>query len=452
MSAEDLKEGWLTEPHDYQRPRRGQIRKGVILKLEERGAVIDVGLKRDGFVPQEDIERLGKEVASQLEAGQEVVTRIVRPRDRDDNLILSLYQARLEKDWTKAQEMLESGDVWQAKITDSNRGGLLVRFGHIRAFVPASHLWALDSQHLPADQRQAKLKAYVGQELPLKVIEVDRNRRRLILSERVAQRQLRKQNMERLLDELLEGQVVQGTVSRLCDFGAFVDLGGADGLIHLSELAWQRVQRPEEVVQAGEQVDVYVVQLDRQRKRIGLSLKRLQPSPWDLIDETYVEGQLVSGTVTNVVKFGAFVLLDIGVEGLVHVSELADPPASDPREVLQRGDELVLRILRIDSFRHRISLSLKRVSPQERGEWLAQGERGQAPETGEASDAPSESQDAPPALVHAVEETTPAVSERPVEESPLEISPPASARLPDDEDAWSSLLKEAETSQPGRSR
>jgi small subunit ribosomal protein S1 len=443
--------GWLTKPYDYQSPRRGQIRKGKILRLEEGGAIVDVGLKRDGFVPWQDIERLKDEAVTQLEVGQEVMTRIVRPRDRDGNLILSLYQARMEKDWTKAQEFLESGQVWEGQVSDSNRGGLLVRFGHIRGFVPASHLWGLDGRHLPPDQRQAKLQAYVRQELPLKVIEVDRDRRRLILSERLARRQLRRRTMERLLDELLEGQVARGTVTRLVNFGAFVDLGGADGLIHLSELAWRRVRHPKEVVQVGDEVDVYILRLDHQRKRISLSLKRLQPSPWDLIDETYTQGQLVSGVVTNVVEFGAFVLVDIGVEGLVHVSELADPPPSDPRQVVQRGDELVLRILRVDSFRHRLSLSLKRVSPQQRGEWLAQGERGQTGETDEASDASSEGQDAPPALGYATEEATHADSERSVEEGPLDVSLPAVARLPDDEGLWNSSLEEAETALPGRS-
>ena len=173
MSTEHTIEGWLTKPYDYQRPRRGQIRKGVILQLEERGAIIDVGLKRDGFVPQGDIERLGEEAASQLKPGQEVTTRIWRPRDRDGNLILSLYQARREKDWTKAKELLESGQVWQGTVTGSNRGGLIVEFGHVRGFVPASHLWGLNSRRLPPDQHQAKLQAYVEQELSLQEIADD---------------------------------------------------------------------------------------------------------------------------------------------------------------------------------------------------------------------------------------------------------------------------------------
>ncbi|UCC62235.1 MAG: S1 RNA-binding domain-containing protein [Anaerolineae bacterium] len=423
MPSEHSTEEWLTEPYDYQRPRRGQIRKGIILRLEEEGVIIDVGLKRDGFVPQQDVARLGKEAASQLEPGQEVTTRIVHPRDREGNLILSLYQARQEKDWAEAQELLENGQVFQGKVTDSNRGGLLVKFGHIQGFVPASHLQGLESQHLPAAKRLSRLKTYVGQELFLKVIEVDRNRRRLILSERLARRQLRRQNMKRLLNELVEGQVIQGTVSRLCNFGAFVDLGGADGLIHLSELAWRRVRHPGEVVQVGDEIEVYVLRLDRERQRIGLSLKRLQPSPWDLAEEAYGPGQLVSGVVTNVVNFGAFVLLDTGVEGLVHVSELAHTPPSDPHEIVQGGDELVLRILRVDAFRQRISLSLKRVSAQERDEWLIQQARDQTAETSDASDASPDNGDTQPVLIHTAEKVT-SLPEQAADEPVLEASPP----------------------------
>ncbi len=443
MSVEHAIAGWLTEPYDYQSPRRGQMRKGVILRLEERGAIVDVGLKRDGLVPHRDIERLGDEAASELKVGQEVVTCIVRPRDRDGRLILSLYQARLEKDWAQAQELLASGEMWRGQVTATNRGGLLVRFGGIRGFVPASHVWALGNQRMPPDQHQDKLKAHVGQELTLKVIEVERNRRRLILSERLARGQLRRQKMEHLLNELTEGQVIRGTITRIVDFGAFVDLGGADGLIHLSELAWRRVQRPQEVVQEGDQVDVCVMQLDRERKRISLSLKRLQPSPWDLMDEAYTEGQLVSGVVTNVVKFGAFVLLGIGAEGLVHVSELADPPPSDPREVVQPGEELVLRVLRIDSFRHRIALSLKGVSPQQRGEWLAQQARDRAPETGLFSDMSSGGQEVLSKPGHAIDRTTAVVSEA-VEEIPASASLPAIVSLPDGEGLWNSMLAKTE--------
>jgi small subunit ribosomal protein S1 len=366
------KQAWLTEPYDYERPRRGQIRQGVILQVEERGVTVDIGLKREGFVPDTDIKRLGKDVASQLEPGQEVTACIVQPEDRDGNLILSLRQAQIEKDWTRAQEMLESSEIWQGQVNGYNRGGLVVKFGRIRAFVPGSHLAALSNRRLPSDRREEKFREYIGQELSLKVIEVDQKEHRLVLSERLARKQMREQHKERLLNELFEGQVCQGTVTRICNFGAFVDLGGADGLIHISELGWRRVRHPREVLQVGDEVEVYVLRLDHERKRIGLSLKRLQPDPWSQIDLTHTRGQLVSGVVTHVVDFGAFVALDVGVEGLIHISELADPPPQEPREIVRRGDELVLRVLRIEPSRRRIGLSLRSVTAQERDEWLAQ--------------------------------------------------------------------------------
>ncbi len=445
MSVKDVVERWLTKEHDYERPRRGQIRQGKILKIDEYGITVDLDLKRDGFVPRTDLDRLGEEATSSLELGQEVTARILRLEDQDGNLVLSLYQARFEKDWTRAQELLESGDVRQGEVVEYNRGGLVVEFGPLRGFVPASHLVAMKRGRLSPDQREEKLKAYVGQELPLRVIEVNRNRRRLILSERLAREQIREQSMERLLNELVEGQVVRGTVRRLRPFGAFVDLGGADGLIHISELAWRQVRHPREVLQVGDEIDVYVLRLDHERKRIGLSLKRLQPNPWTLVDETYTVDQLVCGTATNVVDFGAFVILDLGVEGLVHISELADPSPSDPRELVKRGDELVLRIVRIDSFRQRIGLSLKAVSAQERDEWLAQRADGQSAETDESGDSLSEGEQTPPPLRNEVEKTKQGGSEQVVGEKTGEVSPPASVRQPEDEGLWGSLLRDVET-------
>jgi small subunit ribosomal protein S1 len=367
----DVMERWLIEGYDYDRPRRGDIRGGEILKVDERGVVVDLGLKRDGFIPRYDVERLGEETLSSLEPGQEVRARIVRLEDAEGNLLLSMYQARFERDWVKAQEALESGEIWRGKVVDTNRGGLLVQFNSLRGFVPASHLEIPDRRSASSDEHKTVIEAYLGHELTLKVIEVDRHRRRLILSERLARKQLRQQHMEHLLNELVEGQVVRGTVHGLRPFGAFIDLGGAEGLIHISEMAWRRVRHPNEILQVGDEINAYVLRLDYERKRIGLSLKRLQPNPWTLVDETYAVGQLVSGTVTNMVDFGAFVALDLGVEGLVHISELADQPPSHPRESVKCGDELVLRLLRIDSSRERIALSLKQVSEQECESWLA---------------------------------------------------------------------------------
>ena len=280
MLVQDVMERWLTEEYDYDRPRRGDVRAGEILKVDEHGIVVDLGLKRDGFIPRTDVERLGEETSSSLEPGQEVKARVVRLEDAEGNLLLSMYQARFERDWTKARELLDSEEIWCGEVVEHNRGGLLVQFDNVRGFVPASHLATSSRRRLPPEQREEELKAYVGQELTLKVIEVDRNRRRLILSERLARKQLRQQQIERLLNELVEGQVVRGTVSGLRPFGAFVDLGGAEGLIHISELTWRRVRHPSEVLGVGEEIDVYVLRLDHERKRPYFSYPFLSRHCW----------------------------------------------------------------------------------------------------------------------------------------------------------------------------
>jgi small subunit ribosomal protein S1 len=360
MIENELMEKWLTETYAYERPRRGETRTGVLLDLDERyGAVIDVGLKHDGLVPVKDIERLDETEVAELQPGQEVEARVVRPSDQEDQLILSLHQVQAEKDWVKAKELHDRQEIYWAEVVGHNRGGALVQFEHLQGFVPRSHL---DSQQ--------GLKELVGEEIPLTVLEIDRDQHNLVLSERLARQQLRRQNQARLMDELDVGQVCRGTVRHLTNFGAFIDLGGADGLIHVSELAWEHVNHPGEVLQVGDEIEVQVIDLDYDRERISLSTKRLQPNPWEQVQMIYTSGQLVSGTVSNVVDFGAFVTLEVGVEGLLHVSEIADPTPDHPREFLGKGDELVLRILKIESARQRISLSLKDVTEQERELWL----------------------------------------------------------------------------------
>lgn len=353
-------EKWLPEAFDYERPRQGELRKGILLELDQTGALVDVGLKHDGIVPREDLQRLEDEALSKLEPGQEITTQVVSPTDQEGALVLSLYHVQAEKDWEKAQAFEESGEIWWGQVIGHNRGGLLVKFGQLQGFVPASLLSNWDKQWSPAHS-QDKLRAYIGQELPLQVIKVNRAAQRLILSERAGRQQLREQQRAELLVTLQPGQICRGVVRHLTHYGAFVDLGGADGLIHISELAWRRVHHPSEVVQVGDEVDVCVVYLDTDRQRISLSLKQLQPNPWISAQMTYSEGQLVAGTVNQVVSFGAFVTLDTGLDGLVHHSELADPPPDDPREFVEPGDRLMMRILKIDAVRQRISLSLKNI-------------------------------------------------------------------------------------------
>lgn len=358
------------EDWDYQRPRRGEVRTGVILAIREQEIVVDVGDKRDGIVPYADMQRMGAEALARLSPGDIVPVFIMRPEDQDGNLLVSLYMARQEEAWRRARELAESGEVWEGQVIGYNKGGLVVPVENIRGFVPASQVPGFP-QGLDQEERLKYLSSMVGEKLIVKVIEINRRKHRLILSATAAQRQWRKEKRERLLGELREGQVCRGVVSSLCSFGAFVDLGGADGLIHLSELSWRRVRHPKEVLKVGDEVEVYVLHLDREKKRIALSLKRLQPEPWALVEEKYELGQLVEGVITNVVDFGAFAEIEEGVEGLIHVSELANTPVSHPKEVVKRGDLLLLRIIRIDTRRKRLGLSLKRVLDSEWAEWTA---------------------------------------------------------------------------------
>lgn len=350
---------FLLQGYDYMRPKRGDIREGVVMRIDPDEIIIDIGAKREGIVPSSDLEKLGPEAVAEIKVGDEVPVYVLQPESPDGDLILSLNLARSAQDWQRAKKFYEEEVIFEAEVIAHNQGGLIVPFGLIQGFVPASQVVNLTGR-TDADSRMGRLAEMVGQGLMLKVIEVDRRRHRLILSERLARREWRKQQRERLLEELQEGETRHGTVSNICDFGAFVDLGGIDGLIHISELSWDRVTLPQEVLQVGDEVDVYVLRVDRERKRIALSLKRLRPDPWSLVDQKYEIGQLVQGTVTNVVKFGAFVRIEEGIEGLVHISELAEGSISNPRHVVKEGDVLTLRLISINSRRRRMGLSLKR--------------------------------------------------------------------------------------------
>jgi len=355
----------LEESFLMEQPERGDFLNGTILAIDKQGMIIDVGMKRDGVVPRSDLERMEGMVFS---VGDEVAVIVLQAEDQDGNLVLSVSQARQSEDWTKAEELMESGDVWEGIVTDANRGGLIVPFGNLRGFVPASHVMDLP-RGLNENDRKGHMTSLVGKKVSVKVIEVNRKRRRLVLSQRDAQRNRRDMRKETLLEELQEGSVCMGLVSGLRDFGAFVDLGGADGLIHISELAWHRVKHPKELLQVGQEVEVYVLRLDRDGKRIGLSLKRLQKNPWELVDEMYHVGQLVEGEVSRVAQFGAFVSLEPGIEALLHGSQMSDPAPEDATLLLTEGQKLLMRIISIETHRQRLGLSLKDVTAEERERW-----------------------------------------------------------------------------------
>jgi small subunit ribosomal protein S1 len=361
FDVEELDWTQLLDEYDYARPQRGELRDGMVMQIEDNGILVSIGTKREGVIPQTDIRQMGDEYISGLKVGDSIQVYVQDPENREGELVLSLTMVQVAKDWEEAARLQGEGGIIQGSVIGYNKGGLLVQFNRIRGFVPASQVAQLHGR-TAAEERQQALQRMVGQTIPLKVIEVDRERNRLVLSERSATQEWRKAQKHRLLSELQSGDILSGRVNQLTNFGAFIDLGGADGLAHISELSWQRVNHPREVLTPGQEVKVMVVEIDAERERIGLSLRRLQANPWETIDQRYSLGQLVSGPVTNVAPFGAFVQIEEAVEGLIHASELDVDPQAQPRDLLQPGQQVTAKIISLDKQRQRMGLSLRRVS------------------------------------------------------------------------------------------
>jgi small subunit ribosomal protein S1 len=361
----------------FRRLRPGDTVEGEIVSVSPTEVLVDVGAKSEGLVPSKELERLGRDGLEGLQVGDVVSVYVVRAEDREGNLILSIRRAEEEQDWKRAQELFESSESFETQVAGFNKGGLIVRLGKLRGFVPASQLAARHrgSEKQQPEERWARL---VGEPIHVKVIELNRRRKRLILSERAARRARREVRRAELLDTLRPGEVRTGIVSSLADFGAFVDLGGADGLIHLSELSWNRAAKPDEVLHVGQEVEVYVLNIDQERKRIGLSLKRLEPEPWSTVESRYYVGQLVEGVITRLTNFGAFALVNEEIEGLIHISELSGGRINHPQDVVKESEKHVMRIIRIDPKRRRMGLSLKRVADPEYADLDWQSELAQA--------------------------------------------------------------------------
>lgn len=361
-SMENLEEGDL----GFDEPRRGQLREGTIMQRRDDGLVVDIGTKRDGIVPLADLEQLGG--AETFEIGQTVPVIVTKPRNNDGNVELSIAQAKQQEDWLTAEQMKNDETVCEVKVLESNRGGLTVEFGRLRGFVPMSQLIGF-SRIRQASERYRRLGGLVGKTMLLKVIEVNRNRRRLILSQQAASKEWRAERRKQLLEELQPGQVRTGRLSQITNFGLFVNLGGLDGLVHVSELSWGRIENPADVYRVGQRVKVKVLSVDRERQRIALSIKALTPDPWDTIKERYAEGRLVEGKVSQMADFGVFVELEPGVEGLLHNSELLSP---EQRDELTVGASVLVKVIRIEADRRRIGLSARQVRREEWEQWYAE--------------------------------------------------------------------------------
>jgi small subunit ribosomal protein S1 len=405
----------------------GDVVKGKVVRIDKDEVLVDIGYKAEGVIPSNELSiRKSVDPHEEVELGEEIDALVLTKEDSEGRLILSKKRARFEKAWRKIEVAADSGEPVEGSVIEVVKGGLILDLG-VRGFLPAS---------LVDIRRVHNLDEFMSQTLECKVIELNRSRNNVVLSRRAVLEEERKEVREQILGRLEPGQVVEGKISNIVDFGAFVDLEGIDGLIHISELSWSHVNHPSEVVSIGDTVRIKVLDIDRDRQRISLGLKQTQEDPWQRVINTHRGGDVLEGTVTKVVAFGAFVEILPGVEGLVHISELADHHVENPSEVVEPGSKLNVKILEIDEERRRLSLSIKRVEGQNMamaglGEQIAQAEGTQAdgaeeqvappsgamadafadaaPDEVQADEAPSE--EAPgdlPAEVEASEEADPA--------------------------------------------
>ena len=344
----------------------GDVVTGNVVRIDKDEVLVDIGYKSEGVIPSHELSiRKSVNPADEVELGEEVDALVLTKEDQDGRLILSKKRARFERAWRRIEAAADSGQPVEGQVIEVVKGGLIIDLG-VRGFLPAS---LVDIRRVP------NLDEYMGTTIECKVIELNRSRNNVVLSRRAVLEEERKEQRQQILDRLQPGLIIEGQISNIVDFGAFVDLDGIDGLIHISELSWSHVNHPSEILNIGDTVQVKVLDIDRDRQRISLGLKQTQEDPWQRVVDTYSVGDELEGKVTKVVAFGAFVEILEGVEGLVHISELAQHHVENPREVVSPGDDVKVKILEIDSERRRLSLSVKRVEGQELPAPLARGRR-----------------------------------------------------------------------------
>ncbi|HEX7173169.1 MAG TPA: 30S ribosomal protein S1 [Candidatus Limnocylindria bacterium] len=349
--------------------KHGDVVEGMVVRIDPDEILVDFGGKSEGVVSNRELmnrrgPRDGDEGRPEIQVGQQVLVYVLQPESPEGHAVLSLRRAGLERKWRGMQERFDSGEIVEARVIDHNKGGLIVDLG-VRGFVPISQI--VDFPRRPRDEQPRdaaqeiaeKLQPFVGRTLRLKILEVNRKANRLILSEKVALYEERREKRDELFSSLETGQRVTGVVRSIAPFGVFVDLGGIDGLVHKSELSWNKVNNPETAHQIGDEVEAEVIDINHERGRISLSIRRLQPDPWQESVAKYKIGDVIDGTVTKLVNFGAFVRVEEGLEGLIHISELSHQRVAHPGDVVQEGQQVKLRIISLDSERHRLGLSLK---------------------------------------------------------------------------------------------
>jgi small subunit ribosomal protein S1 len=343
-------------------PQPGEIRTGVVASISLTQILVSVGAKSEGVITGRELDSIPVEERAALQVGQEILVYVLNAEDDNGNVVLSYTRAQEQKGWAEVEKMLEDSGTYEGKVDGFNKGGIIVPVYGLRGFIPASQLSISRRMGVTGDTPDQRYAKMIGEPISVRVIEVDRKRRRLILSERAASSETRQSIKERVIESLKEGETYTGKVTSLADFGAFVNVNGADGLVHLSEISWDRVQHPSEVLEVGQEVKVKVINIDREKKRIGLSMRALQSDPWQSKVDKFKVGQLVEGVITRLTKFGAFARLEGDLEGLIHISEISENRIEHPKEAgLHEGDVVTLRVIRIDPDQRRIGLSLRKV-------------------------------------------------------------------------------------------
>lgn len=405
--------------YGFRRLHRGESVEGTVVRVGPDEVLVDIGLKSEGVIPARELFGEGEQPPD-LNVGDQVLVVVVHPEGSEGHAILSLRRARVERAWREIEELYQSGAIVEAPVVDYNKGGLIVDVRGVRGFVPVSQVLDLRNvarQDGENEEVAQTLAGMAGRSLPLKIIEINRHRNRLILSERAAVQERRTQRKDELMDALQPGQVRHGVVSNVTSFGAFVDLGGADGLVHVSELSYNRVNHPSEILQVGQEVDVMVLSVDRDTKKIALSLKRAQPDPWTTVEQDYRVGQVVPATITKLAKFGAFAKVQEGLEGLIHLSELTDRPVQDAAQVVQEGQVLPVKIIHINSQRRRLGLSARQAAePYGYSTSYGQVDEHNPFDTPELASYQQESYDEPLAEAAAVDEGTTGEQDSPAAE------------------------------------
>ncbi len=454
----------------------GDVVSGKVVQIDQDEVLVDIGYKSEGVILLNELSiRKSVDPHDEVEMGEEVDALVLTKEDQDGRLLLSKKRARFEKAWRKIEAAAESGEPVEGSVIEVVKGGLIIDLG-VRGFLPAS---------LVDIRRVQNLDEFLGTKIECKVIELNRSRNNVVLSRRAVLEEERKEVRQQILDRLEPGMIVEGAISNIVDFGAFVDLDGIDGLIHISELSWSHVNHPSEILAIGDVVPVKVLDIDRDRQRISLGLKQTQEDPWQRVIDTYRVGDELEGKVTKVVTFGSFVEIMDGVEGLVHISELAHHHVENPREILEPGQDVRVKILEIDSERRRLSLSVKRVAEQlahiksaaaagAAAAAVAEGELGDVPDLGLSEDvfagpsvsgiddlraavadfgSPDDAEEAPPLErpvqeAPAAQEAEPAVAEEPVAEEPVAEEPVAEEPVAEEPVAEEPVAEEPVAEEP----